>query len=175
MRILLFLLLLLAFFGLSGSTLPDEKISPSTKAYIEKKTPFEGGNFWIFFDKKPVVQQEQNQQQQNQKKGLKTKKGEEQFSYKKHWQRKSLKTERLVQDYDNPIAQNYIDAVLSTGAKHGKTSKWLNAISVSVDSLEQLRAILDFEFVSKVELVRKGKKELLQEKLKKAKGNDVIG
>jgi hypothetical protein len=57
---------------------------------------------------------------------------------------------------DLPVAQDYIDAVVATGAEHNISSRWLNAISATM-TLEQARAVAALPFVDRLEPVRRGR------------------
>ncbi len=60
----------------------------------------------------------------------------------------------LVDEYDLPVASNYVESVVACGAKLRFTSRWLNAVSIEADS-DILRNIERLPFVSKIQPVAK--------------------
>ena len=60
----------------------------------------------------------------------------------------------LVDEYDLPVASNYVESVVACGAELRFVSRWLNAISIETDS-DILRHIKNLPFVSKIQPVSK--------------------
>ena len=72
---------------------------------------------------------------------------------------KVLNREELISNMDLPVAENYIQTILPYVKKIRAKSKWLNAVSVEIDSVN-LSKIETFEFVDKITPVLKYKKDI---------------
>ncbi len=69
---------------------------------------------------------------------------------------KLIKNRPVVDYYDIPVEENYIEQVIPIINKLRHQSRWLNAISAEV-SRENLEQIAKLNFVKKIDIVRKGK------------------
>ena len=59
-----------------------------------------------------------------------------------------------IDSLDLPVNSIYIDSVLSAGAELIHSSKWLNGITVKIESTEILSEVTNFTFVSEVQLTK---------------------
>jgi serine protease AprX len=100
---------------------------------------------WIFFKDKPGDWQ------------TNMKKAETIISEKSLLRRQKLmKKGPLLGYHDIPVDQNYINQVLPFLDKFRQQSRWLNALSAEV-RISELSKISNLSFVSKIDIVRKGK------------------
>lgn len=60
-----------------------------------------------------------------------------------------------VREFDLPVDPSYIEAVKATGAHIRVTSKWLNAVSVTIDSPEQLALLGTLDCVTDISEVKR--------------------
>jgi serine protease AprX len=56
-----------------------------------------------------------------------------------------------IDSLDLPVNSNYIDSIINVGAELIHSSKWLNGITVKIESAGILSEVSDFTFVSKVQ------------------------
>lgn len=69
-----------------------------------------------------------------------------------------------IKNNDLPISPEYIQNIKNIGAKIRSSSKWLNTISVEIESQNQLNAIKQLSFVKKVEELKSKPNSLVQNK-----------
>jgi serine protease AprX len=74
--------------------------------------------------------------------------------------KKLIKTGSVVDFYDIPVEESYIHQITPFLKKIRHNSRWLNAISAEIDT-EKLKAVSNFDFVQKIDIVRKGKSNSL--------------
>lgn len=138
-------LLLLILFILLQKTLP-QNLKPESNEY----------RYWIIFKDKGIY-----------KPGMVLEKGTEGYNLaranlteKAIWRRsKVLNEEKIVSYIDLPVNQEYIEKIISLGAKHHAVSKWLNGISIRakkdlLDKIKQLPFVEKIEGVGYLEFVK---------------------
>ncbi len=121
-------------------------ISENVKSYLSREGE-QTAKIWVFFTDKGVFTKEQ----------FNTKASAVRFSEKVMKRRAKVGLDHVV-FADLPVVQNYIDAVINLGAKHRRTSRWLNAASFEVP-LDKLDGIGALPFVTEIKPVVGFKKE----------------
>lgn len=138
------ILLLVATFSLAQN---NSKFSSILEQQIQKQSPSEELTVWIYFtDKGANLDQKLATAAQNI--------GARAMERRK----RSLKDKPLVTHYDIPVTSEYLQQITPFLSKLRHQSKWLNAVSAQVTP-SQLTAIADFDFVKKIDKVRKGKRD----------------
>lgn len=68
-----------------------------------------------------------------------------------------------IDEYDLPIKQSYVDAVINAGAKNIHQSKWLNAVSANIN-LSEIESLSNIDFIRKIDVVKKYRREIPEER-----------
>jgi serine protease AprX len=121
----------------------DTKISPALNSAIN--SDIQTHTVWIFFSDKGGDLQNKLVHAENL------------LSEKNILRRKKLiSSSSIVDFYDIPVEEAYINTIRPYIKKIRHSSKWLNAVSAEVDKT-QLEKISQFSFVKKIDIVRKAK------------------
>jgi hypothetical protein len=135
-----FLILFLAFLISSGISQKDTKFSPRIQGAFETRGPGEKFTAWIYFkDKGPGMLQKMEEARLT-------------LNIKSMNRRLRHGLEELVDEYDLPVYQPYVDAIEPFIDKFRHTSRWLNAVSVETTG-SSLELISGFQFVSEIDEV----------------------
>lgn len=138
------ILILVANFSFAQN---NSKLTAALDFQLAKKATSEDLTVWIFFtDKGDNLEQRLAVASQNI--------GERALARRK----RSLKGKPLVTHYDIPVFPEYLEQVQPLLSKLRHQSKWLNAVSAQVNP-SQLQEIAAFDFVKKIDVVRKGKRD----------------
>jgi serine protease AprX len=134
------LILFLSIVITSGMSQKDEKISPRMQRSFDKKGHREKFIAWIYFrDKGPG-------------KLRKLEEARVTLNLKSLNRRLRHGFEDLVDEYDLPVYQSYVDSIKQYVCRIRHASRWLNAVSVEATS-QSLEMVAQFRFVKKVEEV----------------------
>ena len=141
----LFITFIVLFYINSTVTFSQEnKLSPAVVNLIENEKNTQSYSVWIFFSDKGT--------------NINSKMAKAESNLSAHClQRrcKSLKTNNSpITFYDIPVEETYIDKIVPYISKIRTESRWLNAISAEVTP-ENFSKISQFDFVKKIDLVRK--------------------
>jgi len=124
----------------NGISQKDEKISPRMQRSFEKKGHGEKFIAWIYFrDKGPGKLQKMEEVRMT-------------LNLKSLNRRLRHGFEALVDEYDLPVYQPYVDSIKLYVRRIRHMSRWLNAVSVEATS-QSLEMIAQFRFVKKVDEV----------------------
>ncbi|MFQ6007683.1 MAG: hypothetical protein ACE5K8_01905, partial [Candidatus Zixiibacteriota bacterium] len=121
-------------------------VSDNVRSYLRQQ----GGEtalIWVFFTDKGVFSKEEFQAKASSVK----------LSGKVLKRRAKMGLDHIV-FADLPVVQNYVDEIVNLGAKHRRTSRWLNAASFEV-SLDKLEKIGMLPFVWQIKPVVRYKRE----------------
>jgi serine protease AprX len=134
------LILFLSIVITSGISQKDEKISPRSQRAFDKKGYGEKFIAWIYFrDKGPGRLQKMEEARVT-------------LNLKSLNRRLRHGFESLVDEYDLPVYQPYVDFIKQYVRRIRHTSRWLNAVSVEATS-QSLEMIAQYRFVIKVDEV----------------------
>ncbi|MFT7452515.1 MAG: serine protease AprX, partial [Patescibacteria group bacterium] len=138
------ILLLVASFSFAQN---NSKFSSALNVQMKKQAASEDITVWIYFtDKGTNLDQKLANASQN-------------ISERALARRKrSLKNKPLVTHYDIPVSSEYLQQVIPLLSKLRHESKWLNAVSAEVNQ-SQLEGIAAMDFIKKIDVVRKGKRD----------------
>jgi serine protease AprX len=134
---------ILAFFMVSAVlSNTEDKISANLKMKIQNQGEQSQFTVWIFFKDKgtELGKKIQNVQSLLNPRALKRR-------------LRHLKYTPLVDEYDVPVEEKYIQSVQSHSLRIRHSSRWLNAVSVEAYGYD-IQRIADFDFVRKIDRVR---------------------
>jgi serine protease AprX len=134
------LVIFLAIFISSGISQKGEKISPRMQRAFDKTSPGEKLIAWIYFGNKGPGKLQKMEE-------VKTT-----LTIQSLNRRLRYGFEALVDEYDLPVCQNYVDSIKPFVDRIRHTSRWLNATSVEATP-QSLERISKFRFVEKVDEV----------------------
>lgn len=137
----IFLILFLSIVFTSGISQKEEKISPRMQRIFDKKGHGENLVAWIYFrDKGPGKLQKMEEAKVT-------------LNLKSLNRRLRHGFEALVDEYDLPVYQPYVDLIEQYVHRVRHTSRWLNAVSVEA-TRQSLEMISKFRSVKKVDEVQ---------------------
>jgi len=144
-------LLINLLYGFNKSMLVCEKstpvFSPYLQAHVDGSASSDTLSVWVYFTDKGIFTT-------NDYKSA-TISAEKNLNPQTRWRRAKVNRENA--DFsDIPVCQDYVSKVLLYGAKLRTTSKWLNAISVSIP-VDSLHLLAQLKFIYKIDLVLKFK------------------
>lgn len=133
-------MIFLVLFISTGISLKEEKISPQLKRAFDKTKPGEKVAAWIYFrDKGPGKLQKLEEVKMT-------------LTIQSLNRRLRNGFEALVDEFDLPVCQNYVDSIKPFVDRIRHTSRWLNAASVEATH-QSLERIAKFRFVKNVDKV----------------------
>jgi serine protease AprX len=134
------LIIFLAVVITNGMTQMNEKISPRMQRSFDKKGQRDKFVAWIYFrDKGPGRLQRIDEARMS-------------LNIQSLQRRLRHGFETLVDEYDLPVYQSYVNVIKQYVIRIRHTSRWLNAVSVEANS-QSLEMISKFHFVRKVDEV----------------------
>jgi len=144
-------LLINLLYGFDKSKLVYKKsiqiFSPYLQASIDGSTSSDTLSVWIYFTDKDIFTIDEYVSAKDS--------AEKRMNPRTRWRRAKVNRENA--DFsDIPVCRDYVSKVLLYGAKLRTTSKWLNAISVSIP-VDSLHLLAQLKFVYKIDLVLKFK------------------
>ncbi len=144
-------LLINLLYGFDKSKLVYKKsiqiFSPYLQASIDGSTSSDTLSVWIYFTDKDIFTIDEYVSAKDS--------AEKHMNPRTRWRRAKVNRENA--DFsDIPVCRDYVSKVLLYGAKLRTTSKWLNAISVSIP-VDSLHLLAQLKFVYKIDLVLKFK------------------
>ncbi|MBT3251600.1 MAG: S8 family serine peptidase [Candidatus Marinimicrobia bacterium] len=122
------------------------KVSNNLENYLNQNISESSINIWVYFTDKNISDL-----------NIELARIENSLSTKTKWRRNKTRDGAIVDIRDIQVSDMYINEILDIGGKLRTTSKWLNAISMSVnpDIINQLAGLT---FVDRVDLVFHGKR-----------------
>ena len=144
-------LLINLLYGFDKSMLVCEKSTPVFSPYLQARVDGSASSdtlsVWIYFTDKGIFTIDEYVSAKDI--------AEKCMNPRTRWRRAKVNRENA--DFsDIPVCQDYVSKVLLYGAKLRTTSKWLNAISVSIP-VDSLHLLAQLKFIYKIDLVLKFK------------------
>ena len=125
---------------------PIHKISNNLEKFLNQNTSESPVNIWVYFADKNVVDFD------NELADI-----ENSLSKRTKWRRYKTRGDVLVDIRDFQVSEIYIKQILNIGGKLRTKSRWLNAISLSIDP-HIIPELFELSFVEKIDLVFHGKR-----------------
>lgn len=151
MQRIIVLVLLLFCVGSQANTKLSPRVTSLLSGHHSRTRNTEDASLWIFFHDKGPYYNELS---------------DDQLHPKTLWRRNKVMSGPLVDEDDLPVYEDYILQVKTTGVVVRRSSKWLNAISITVasssDLHETIQRITEFSFVSRVDVVASYAREVFE-------------
>ncbi|NQU67544.1 MAG: S8 family serine peptidase, partial [Candidatus Marinimicrobia bacterium] len=135
------------FFSLSVMAGPLQnvnKVTDNLENYLIQNPTDSLVNVWVYFSDKNVIDLEGDLAEIKNSLSIRTK-----------WRRHKARGDEIVDLRDIQVAEGYINQVLAIGGKLRTKSRWLNAISVSVNP-DVLQYLSELHIVQNIDLVLSG-------------------
>ena len=139
-------ILLFSVALIAGPLQNVNKVSNNLENYLIRNMSDPSVNIWVYFIDKNISDLD------NELAII-----ENSLSTKTKWRRNKTRNNAIVDIRDISVPENYINDVLLIGGKLRTSSKWLNAISISVNP-RIINELAELSFVDKIDLVYRGKR-----------------
>lgn len=146
MKYFLPLIMIFSVSAMAGPMQNVNKVSYNLDNYLGQNMSEPTVNIWIYFVDKNISDMESE-----------LTRIENSLSTKTKLRRNKTRSSSIVDIRDIPVSEIYISDVLDIGGELRTTSKWLNAISVSVQP-DIINELAELSFIDKIDLVFRGKR-----------------